>query len=88
MPIKYVEPEVFFRYGDYTIYHIYKEDNIDMGVRVCHYGISPECSEFGGAFDVRDLPVDTIIKNQDDAKKAIMEAIDKKIKIEDYIIKF
>jgi len=58
MPYKeeWVDPEVFLEHKGITIYHIYKNDNIDQGERTYHYTTDIEEGERGdSAFDVRDL---------------------------------
>ena len=65
MPIDWVAPALFFVHNrngiPWPIYHIYKDDSIQSGPRLYHYGLSilaQENDEDGdnGAFDVRSLP--------------------------------
>lgn len=51
MPYMWVEPEVFLEYGGVTIYHVYKNDNIN-DVRAYWYTVDvTECNDI----DIRDL---------------------------------
>lgn len=57
MPTSWVPPEEFVAHNEVTIYHVYKDDDADQGMRDFWYTTSEgggEGSEF--EFDVRMLP--------------------------------
>lgn len=56
MPYTWVKPKVALAHRGVKIYHVYKNDNADEGVREYWYGWSPCCTDSGDdSFDVRDL---------------------------------
>jgi len=68
MPIdtSWVDPELFLEHNDVTVYHTYKNDDINSGRRVYSYTLSELCSEDACSddrcdgvcvrvFDVREL---------------------------------
>lgn len=56
MPYAWVDPDVAFEHGDVKVYHVYKNDIMDEGVRNYWYGWSPRCNDDGDdSFDARDL---------------------------------
>jgi hypothetical protein len=61
----YVEPEVFLRFRGVTVYHTYKNDDINQGTRTYSFTLSRDCAEDScscerapckNLFDVRGLP--------------------------------
>lgn len=61
MPYKteWVEPEIALQHYDVTIYHLYKDDEIEQGPRTFTFSTSEvgmDQDDGGGEFDVRDLP--------------------------------
>ena len=56
MPTTWVEPKVFLRHKDVTIYRIYRHDDADEGLHLYLFGWDELCSEAGERFDVRQLP--------------------------------
>jgi len=55
---RYVKPAVFLRMGNVTVYYIYRDDNIDNGIRRYHYTTDPvkgSDHDAGSTFDVREL---------------------------------
>lgn len=60
MPTIEMPAEVFMEHRGVTIYHVYKSDHFDEGVRQYWYSLDPDSSdsailEYQG-FDIRDLP--------------------------------
>lgn len=59
MPYVWQDNEVFLSHEDVTIYHVYKDDMADGGVRSYWYATTAHGSDYGaddgGEFDVRDL---------------------------------
>jgi len=60
MPYEWVESEVFMTYRGIEIYHIYKNDFTDSGVRDCWYSLNSAGSDNdphgeNGTFDHREL---------------------------------
>ncbi len=60
MPYGWIDPEMFLEHKDVTVYHVYKDDEIDAGRRECWYTLDPGQGEVMGdddaIFDIRDLP--------------------------------
>lgn len=61
MPTDWVAPEVFFEHGGYTVYYVYKDDNLGSGVRDNWFSLSETGADdddhgVNGVFDVRQLP--------------------------------
>lgn len=56
MPTKWVPPKVFLKYKGVTVYHTYRNDDIEMPHRDYWYGWREDCCEERDSFDVRDLP--------------------------------
>lgn len=59
---EWVEPEVFIEHNGVTVYRVYKNDNLDEGVRSYWFTVDPENTNAdetshgdGGSFDVRHL---------------------------------
>jgi hypothetical protein len=58
-----VDPEVFLEHNGVTIYHIYKNDDIDASAREFWFTVDPDQGSddnghgTGGTFDVRQLPI-------------------------------
>lgn len=56
----FVPAEVFTEHNGVTIYHVYKNDDVEQGARTYSYAITEDGSDsdpdWGGTFDVRDLP--------------------------------
>ncbi|MGI9951950.1 hypothetical protein V3F56_06245 [Moorellaceae bacterium AZ2] len=59
MPYKeiWLPPEIFWEYKGVKVYHVYKNDDLDQGVRLFWYGLSPQCSDTENSFDVRGVAV-------------------------------
>ncbi len=56
MPMQWVPPEVALEYKGVTIYHVYKNDDMEQGARTFWFGTSPDCSdENEKSFDIRAL---------------------------------
>lgn len=57
MPYKevWLPPEVFLEHKGVKVYHVYKNNDADQGIRHFWYGLSPQCSDEGNSFDVRDV---------------------------------
>lgn len=80
----WVDPEVFMVHNGVTIWHVYKNDDIEQGPRIYSYAFSPQGTDDGDGseftFDVRDLPggldIETYGGNSDDMKRMIAAAID------------
>lgn len=53
MPYQWVKPEVFMQHNGVTVYHVYKNDHWEDGVRDCWYAL---CEDDESIFDYRDLP--------------------------------
>lgn len=88
MPYKtiWVEPEVFLEHNGVTVYHTYKDDDIEEGARCYWFTLQELGGEYEGAFDVRDLDTDKLLANHPthnsgpggDARRAVLRnAIDK-----------
>ena len=63
MPYKtvWVEPEVFLEHNGVTVYHTYKDDDIDQGANWYWFTLQELGSECEGAFDIRDVdPLDLL----------------------------
>ena len=64
MPTKttWTDPEVFLHYGNVTVYHTYRDDDVDQGVNWYHFTLIE--FEDGHEFDIRDLdlPSDVMAK--------------------------
>ena len=55
---EWVDPEVFLTYGDVTVYHTYKHDDVEQGRMTYWYTTDEDGSIEGyleGTFDVRNL---------------------------------
>lgn len=58
----WVDPEVYVTHNGVTVYHLYKNDDIDQGVRTYQFTIDPNLGEGDWVFpdtrlfDVRELP--------------------------------
>lgn len=77
MPYVWVEPETFLEYSGVTIYHVYRNDNIN-DVRVYLYTVDITESS---AFDIRDLPEyeealshDEIFRRAVDRRSPVLQA--------------
>lgn len=55
MPQAWVEPELFITHNGVSVYHTYKDGNMDAGRLECHY-TTDICEEYSYEFDIRDLP--------------------------------
>ena len=57
MPFGWIDPDVFMTYRDVTIYHVYRHDDYDEGVREYYYttDIHGGDSDAPCSFDVREL---------------------------------
>lgn len=54
---RWVKPEILLRHKGVTVYHVYKDDEIQSGVRFFHYTTNLDGSESDETtFDVRDIP--------------------------------
>lgn len=68
MPYVWVEPETFLEHNGVTIYHVYRNDNIN-DVRCYWYTV--DITE-NTAFDIRDLPeYDGALSHEEVFKRAI-----------------
>jgi len=59
MPMQWIPPEVALEYKGVTIYHIYKNDDMEQGKRTFWFGKSVEATDRGdddNTIDVRTLP--------------------------------
>ena len=92
MPYKtiWVEPEVFFEHNGVTVYHTYRDDDIDQGANWFWFTLREDGGEDKGAFDIRDVDPLNLLKNHPplfvnpcwesatpQERDAIMEAWDK-----------
>ena len=79
MAMKWIPNELALKYKDVFIYHIYKDDDNDQGIREYYFGLDEFGSdegtdEYSGhiVFDVRDLPsYDPDLDIKDVLRKAI-----------------
>ena len=79
MAMKWIPNELALKYKDVFIYHIYRHDDHEGGVREYSYGLDEYGSddgtdEYSGhiVFDVRDLPsYDSNLDIKDNLRKAI-----------------
>lgn len=59
---EYVENEIALTHNGVTVYNIYRNDEVDDGLRAYWYGLHPDASDqvsfpdMEGSFDIRDLP--------------------------------
>jgi len=56
MPYRWVPASVFLEHRGVTVYHVYKDDDVEQGVRQYWFGVREDCSDSDDAFDVRLLP--------------------------------
>ncbi len=72
----YTEPDIFLTHNDVNIYHIYKDDDLDEGIRTYWYGYDEDCDDSGtSSFDIRELS--NYDKDEDpDHKDILIEAIE------------
>lgn len=74
MAYKWIDPEVFIKHKCVTIYHVYRNDDIDQGRRKFWYTTDPyggECNDC--SFDIRELKSYSPEKSHE---QIIREAID------------
>lgn len=78
MPTKWISPKKFLTHKGVTIYHVYKNDEIDQGARIYWYGWCEDCYDDRNSFDVRDLPNPNqcVIETVAGRKALLREAID------------
>jgi len=81
MPYQWVEPDVALEHAGVKVYYLYKNDFVDNGTRMYHYGWSLDCLDEGSdsTFDVRDLAEAMkmpIPETWEDIKKILCAAID------------
>lgn len=74
MPFGWIDPDVFMTYRDVTIYHVYRHDDYDEGVRQYSY----TTDMLGGdgddpcSFDVRELSTYAVeLSHEEIIRKAI-----------------
>lgn len=57
MPYTWIDPVIITPLADNgAAYHIYKDDQLQSGVRRFWFGLDIACSEYDGAYDIRDCP--------------------------------
>jgi len=56
MPYRWVPASVFLEHRGVTVYHVYKDDDVEQGARQYWFGVREDCSDSDDAFDVRSLP--------------------------------
>lgn len=76
MPLKWVEPELFFTHQGISIYHTYGNSDIDH--RYENWFTTCVDENDGYEFDIRDLPVQDVVK-VDGPKAIIKYAIENKL---------
>jgi len=88
MPNRWVPAEEFVDHTCVVIYHVYVDDDMEVGRHDYRYGWTKSCSEDMQSFDIRDLPnpnghdVDT-----DDGRMAIIrDAIDAGVLTQDGVV--
>ena len=64
MPYKpiWVEPEVFLEHNGVTVYHTYRDDDIDQGANWYWFRLDQEEND-EGKFYIRDLDTDKLLDN-------------------------
>jgi hypothetical protein len=90
MPYKtvWLEPEVFVEHKGVKVYHVYRNDDVDQGVRMFWYGLSPHClDEWNNieekVFDVRDVANALgmhLPNSEDEIKDVLKAAIDRALR--------
>ncbi|MEW6770116.1 MAG: hypothetical protein AB1330_01805 [Bacillota bacterium] len=79
MPYGWVEPDIFLEHGGVTIYHVYKDDEIDNVIREYWYTWREDGGELTPwRFDVRDIAtaLGMSVSDFDEIEEVIKKAID------------
>ena len=80
MPYKtiWVEPEVFLEHNGVTVYHTYRDDDIDQGANWFLFTLREDGGEDKDAFDIRDVdPLNLYKSGLDETRRAVLRhAID------------
>ena len=80
MPFTYSDPEVFLEHNGVTVWHVYKDDDMDQGARDCWYTTEIDGGDSffhgqNGTFDYRELTTE-YPDTDNDARAAIIAAIE------------
>jgi hypothetical protein len=78
MPNVWKDPDVVLEHKGVTIYHVYRNDQVDEGPRTYWYGYTPSCDDCGtDSFDIRDVArVIGIEVDADNHEEILIKAID------------